>query len=188
MLNRHDDTDESAGMNPLVLNTWKGYLQHAEAVLAASPAPAPKDASKALADVTSSLAGALGYVDQLRAELHATQLQLQATAARYEALIRSLPIPVIVTSASGDIVDLNPLAAKLLNISARAAPRRSLLLFFVDDRATWPSALRDLRETDPPLVRVVTLRPREMAPKNIRATVSLAADHSLYWFFDSALS
>jgi PAS domain-containing protein len=96
-------------------------------------------------------------------------------------LLDSIPIALVTTARDGRIVELNPDASDLLSLSRRAAIGRSLLLFFAE-RASWLDVMRELRDTDPPIRREITLRPREKGPRQCLACVSPAKDGALHWY------
>jgi PAS domain-containing protein len=77
----------------------------------------------------------------------------------------------VVTDASGEILELSPESARLLNLSVRAARGRSLPTFFTDNR---PRLLTDiLRAAEGTIVdRVTTLQPRDRRAVRVRADLS----------------
>jgi len=77
----------------------------------------------------------------------------------------------IVTDAKGQIADLSPAAAKLLNLSARGAIGRSLLPFFVENR---PALIAEVqRAADGVIIdRRTTLQPRDRKPLVVHIDVS----------------
>jgi len=77
----------------------------------------------------------------------------------------------IVTDAKGQIADLSPAAAKLLNLSARGAIGRSLLPFFVENR---PALIAEVqRAADGVIIdRRTTLQPRDRRPLVVHIDVS----------------
>jgi PAS domain S-box-containing protein len=100
---------------------------------------------------------------------------------RYTSLFEDLPIAAITTHRWGEIVDVNPVAATLLNLSARHAAGRSLLLFF-EPRTEWMEVCRRLTTSDERLVRAVRVRPREKAPQRMVAHVRLVDGSLARWF------
>jgi CheY-like chemotaxis protein len=81
----------------------------------------------------------------------------------------------IITNANGQIQDLSPAAAKLLNLSARGAIGRSLLPFFVENRPALMNQV--LRAADGVIIdRRTTLQPRDRRPIVVRIDVSTMAD------------
>ena len=77
----------------------------------------------------------------------------------------------IITDTNGQIADLSPAAAKLLNLSARGALGRSLLPFFVENR---PALIADVqRAADGVIIdRRTTLQPRDRRPLVVHIDVS----------------
>lgn len=87
----------------------------------------------------------------------------------------SPPPGVIRTTASGRILWVNDVAAGLLNISERAAPGRSLLVFFNGDRGRLLDEMA--RAMSGQVCEIETpLRPRERRPFMARVDLSTAPD------------
>jgi CheY-like chemotaxis protein len=81
----------------------------------------------------------------------------------------------IITNANGQIENLSPAAAKLLNLSPRGAIGRSLLPFFVENRPALMSEV--LRAVDGVIIdRRTTLKPRDRRAIVVRIDVSTVAD------------
>jgi CheY-like chemotaxis protein len=78
----------------------------------------------------------------------------------------------IITDAAGQILDLSPDGARLLNLSVRGARGRSLPAFITRNR---PRLLNDLmRATEGTLVeRVVTIQPRDRRARPVHVAMSL---------------
>jgi PAS domain S-box-containing protein len=169
-------------MNVHLFSAWKGRLQQAQAILAASPPASEGQAWKALRDAASSLEAAMQSLEGTNRELDNSREEVIAERARYEVLFHGMPVPAVVTSQRGDILELNPAAASFLNTSARGASGKSVLLFFTDERETWLNVIRGLRESEPHQ-RDVTVRPREKAPKKVLASLRLFSNGTLCWFF-----
>jgi len=89
---------------------------------------------------------------------------------------RGSPRPVsdeawIVTDATGNILDLNSEATKLLNLSARGARGRSLPAFFTDNRSKLVTEV--LRASEGLIIdRMGTLQPRDRRPVRVHLDVS----------------
>ena len=76
-----------------------------------------------------------------------------------------------ITDAAGEILDLSPEAARLLNLSRRGALHRNLTTFFVDDRPRLMNEL--LRAAEGIIIeRTATLHPRDRRRFNVRLDVS----------------
>ena len=176
-----DVRDVDSSPNPIALKAWRGRVDAAQAVLNAQPPAHEKKARRVLAEAASALAAAIERLDRSVAQGQQAAAQAQAERRRYESLFEDLPIAVITTQRWGDIVDLNPVAATLLNLSARHAAAKSLLLFF-DPRTEWMDVCRTLAISDAPLVRAVTVRPRDRAPQRLIAQVRLVEDNLARWF------
>lgn len=172
--------DRNSTLNPVAVTAWRGRLEAARAVLNSPSLAREKKAQRVLAEAVSALAAALERLDRASAESHKAGLRADAEHRRYSSLFEDLPIAAITTERWGEIVDLNPVAEGLLNLSARHASGRSLLLFF-DERPEWMALCRTL-ENHEAQVRAVTMRPRERAPQRLVAHVRLADDHEVRWF------
>jgi PAS domain-containing protein len=162
------------------LNLWRGRLQAAEAVLGA-PSPSLNVIRKALRDAASALSAAVAQLDEMLGEVRKYRERVLKSEQLYGSLRDSIPIALVTTARDGQIVELNPDASILLSLSKRAAIGRSLLLFFAE-RESWLGVMRGLRDTDPPLRREITLRPREKAPRRCIVCVSPAKDDALHWY------
>jgi PAS domain S-box-containing protein len=166
----------------LNLNLWKGRLLAAEAVLGA-PSPATTLVTrKVLADATAALDASVRHLQELLDEVRALRQRLGESDRRYESLVRSIPVPMVTTSRTGEIVELNPAAASLINVKIRGAIGRSLLLFFVAERDWWLGRISDMRDTDPAVEREVIVRPKEKALRKLMACVCPANDGALHWY------
>jgi CheY-like chemotaxis protein len=77
-----------------------------------------------------------------------------------------------ITSAVGQIEDLSPAAARLLNLSRRGAMGRSLPTFFVENRPELMAEL--MRAAEGVLLqKVTTVHPRDRRPRRVRIDVAL---------------
>jgi PAS domain-containing protein len=77
----------------------------------------------------------------------------------------------VITNAVGDILDISPDAARLLNLSQRGARGRNLATFFVEDRPRLLAEL--LRAADGSAIdRMGTLQPRDRKPVRVHLDVS----------------
>jgi PAS domain-containing protein len=89
----------------------------------------------------------------------------------HDATLSMNDIQWVITNAVGEIQDISPDAARLLNLSQRGARGRNLATFFVDDR---PKLLAELLRAADGLVieRTGTLQPRDRRPKRVHIHVS----------------
>jgi CheY-like chemotaxis protein len=91
----------------------------------------------------------------------------------------------VLTDAVGQIHDLSPDAARVLNLSQRGARGRNLATFFVENRPKLMAEL--LRAADGVILeRMGTLQPRDRKPMRVHIDVSLVPGHpgdrvSLRW-------
>lgn len=80
--------------------------------------------------------------------------------------------PWVITNAVGEIEDLSPEAARLLNLTRRGALGRNLTSFVVDNRPRLMGEL--LRAAEGVLIdTVTTLHPRDRRPRRVRLDVAL---------------
>jgi PAS domain S-box-containing protein len=162
------------------INFWKGRQQAAEAVLSA-PAPSVSVLRKALADAAVALNAAITELDETMGEVRRLREDARASDQRYTSLLCSIPVALVTTSRDGRIVELNQDAATLLNLSARAAIGRSLLVFF-SERESWLVFMREMRDAASSIRRDITLRPRERGPRPCTACVSPTTDGAIHWY------
>ena len=169
-------------MRHSALETWKARLRAADAVLAASPKEVGERlATKTLASTTEALRACIQRLEITLGELEAVRESARAAQQEDELLLRSLPIAHITTSRSGEILTANPEAAVVLNTSTRHMIGKSLLLF-LEDRGFWETTLRSLLKFDAPVRRLIALRPRERARKQMLACVSWLDAETMRWF------
>ena len=83
---------------------------------------------------------------------------------------------LIVTNTSGQIEEINPAAAQLLNLTARGAVGRSLPAFIVDNRARLVGDLQ--RAADGLIIEMsTTMHPRDRRPRKVRLEIA-PLDHA----------
>ena len=99
------------------------------------------------------------------------------TAARPWAERADLPVWVVSDSA-GHILEASAAAAKLLAISAGHLRRRSLVLFFHEDRPAWNGLLAEAARGHA-VERAGWIRPRDRRPRAVLVHVAPARDYPL---------
>ena len=124
-------------------------------------------------------------------ELAAAQLmseharrETQREAASRQLLFDHLPVASVTTDASGAIVNANPAAAALLNVSAKHL-RGRLLLHFAEDREGFDRLTRRIQAGGDHVTAILPLRPRERASFLVRALIvgdSAQDTSSSIWF------
>jgi PAS domain-containing protein len=131
-----------------------------------------RSAEPAREDVTEALVAAS---DSLLQELAAARLECERLRARHSADLADwervfdlIPCASLFTDSAGLILDANPAASALLNVSIRHLRRRRLLLY-TDDRRVFSNLL--LRLNEGPEQAVLRLRPRDRGPVDVDVTV-----------------
>ena len=94
------------------------------------------------------------------------QADVKRACANWDYLFDRVPVPCVVTDASGTIVSANRAAALFLNTSAKHLVGR-LLLHFTDDREKFGAALLTVTTDRARLEQVMTIRPKERAPREM---------------------
>src|SRR5688500_1634404 len=88
------------------------------------------------------LAGAQLVHDQLRAEVRAAD-------AAWDHMFQIMPSACVLTDSTGVILNANPAASKLLNVSATHLKGRELLVFS-QDRQTFCTLLKEIAQNGTP--------------------------------------
>ncbi len=128
------------------------------------PGVSPRAATKLLGDVRKLVAELQrGFTDlqELMVRTAASQQAANAATARAQLLFDLSPVACLVMDASGIVVDANPAAARLLNISNRHLVGKSFPLFLARDRDTFVQRLGDLSAAGGSERWTASLRPRE---------------------------
>lgn len=96
---------------------------------------------------------------------------VEALVNRKEEPRQALGEAWVITDAAGDIQEISPEAAKMLNLSARGSRGRSLPAFITDNR---PKLITDLVRASDGLIidRMSTLQPRDRRPIRVHLDVS----------------
>jgi len=132
-------------------------------------ADSPKAAGKLLGEVRKLATELERALAELRVmATRYLELQHQATAAcrRGERIFEATPVPcLLVDQAGGAVIDANPAAARLLNVSHRHLVGRSFPLFLNGDRDQFVNRLGHL---GPEAESTVTsIRPRERSAVDV---------------------
>jgi PAS domain-containing protein len=113
--------------------------------------------------------------DSLLQELAAARLECERLGARHSADLADwervfdlIPCAWLFTDSAGVILDANPAASALLNVSIRHLRRRRLMLY-TEDRRVFSNLL--LRLNEGPEQAVLRLRPRDRGPVDVDVTV-----------------
>ena len=125
-------------------------------------------------------------------ELRLAQQQIESERQRYRCLLELLPDPYVVTDLGGTILDVNPAAARLFNLSQRFLLGRGLQMFLARERTEFLAFISRLSASSEILERPLRVRPREQHWRDVVATVSVLTDVSgvaveLQWLFRPAV-
>jgi PAS domain-containing protein len=145
--------------------------------------PVVKSVLKELTTALEELKAASDRLERNSEELAALRTHCEATAARLEEFIETVPIACLWTDQAGVIVESNDAAAALLNVARPRLAGKPLLLF-VADRSSLFHAMSGLRAVAGGAVELETLvRPRERRPRNARLTARVMNhDNRWCWF------
>ena len=108
------------------------------------------------------------------AEQAALRRQADATVKRAETMFKMSPVASVVVDESGEIIDANVAATRLLNMSTRHLPQKSFELFVGTDRAGFLGWVRSVAQGTTSDKRQTLVRPRERRPKHV--TIIAAPD------------
>lgn len=107
--------------------------------------------------------------DQLQTqvdELAAARMEARLADQRFDQLFEWLPCACVWTSVAGEVIQANPAAAALLNVSAQHLVGRPLVLFVIE-RAKFTEALAQLTASGEPIEATIGIRPRERRARQV---------------------
>ncbi len=143
----------------------------------ASEPESPRSATRVLSDV-QKLVGELErtLVDLQQAIAQQTELQRQAQVAsrRAELLFELVPVPCLIVDSDGTVVDVNPPAVRMLNVSQRHLAGKPFSLFLGGERELFLARLQAVQQSDAGERWPAIIRPRERSV--VRATLVAARD------------
>jgi PAS domain S-box-containing protein len=171
-------------LSNIQLLNWRSSIESAQQALDREHASVAALRGR-LTEVTSSLEQCLGSAQRLAGMVVNLRRTVSAEHRRWTALIEHLPTPFVLTTRGGIIIALNRVAARALNVSARALVGRSLLLF-LDDRESWMQLLTQAAAQSEGTTRSATLRPRERLVIPITVQLSSAETEEgsgFQWFW-----
>ena len=150
---------------------------------AVTTTPIVRAALRELADTVEELRVANEQLQQHSVECNELKSRVQDEASRMREFADALPVACIWTTADAVIVDANPAAADLLNVSAPHLVGRPLMLFTVE-RQRFQESLASLNDGLTTVVEVpAVLRPRERRPRSVRLVGRrLNHDNRRCWF------
>jgi PAS domain-containing protein len=120
----------------------------------------------------------LAVMEIQQAAARAAQLRGEAdlAAKRTQLIFDLTPAPCLLVESSGTIVDANPAAVRLLNVSQRHLIGRPFHLFLTAERDLFLERLGRLRQASDVEPWQVTIRPRERSA--VSMTLNLVSDPS----------
>jgi two-component system sensor histidine kinase VicK len=160
---------------------------------AAATAPVVRTALKELSETLEELQVANEHLYQQVDQGNSLKARIREEDARAREFVEALPVPCVWTTEEGTILEANPAAADLLNVSAQHLTGRPLVLFTVE-RARFSECLTSLNDGRTAVVELpAVLRPRERRPRPVRL-IGRRLDHDSRrcWFIletpDAALT
>jgi PAS domain-containing protein len=150
--------------------------------VASEPADPAKLLDRAIADLGTALEELRVAQEQIiehRARAEELRMELTNQYRKYRLLSDRMPQPYLVTKSDSVIIEANPAAAELLNVSQRFLVGKVLSVFVCEDRRAF---LTDVLRVVPDTTSEITfrMRPRERAPLTVVAQVS-ADEEALRW-------
>lgn len=131
--------------------------------------PQPLALSETLREALAMCVTLVQELDALKLDSERLSQQVEHSKAEWDYLFDAIPVPCLCTDAEGVILYANQPAALLLNVSTKRLVTR-MLSHFVDDRSRFATALRTLPGAKPQSTEL-TVRPRERAPRAVKAVV-----------------
>ncbi len=145
----------------------------------------PSVVQPALKELTDALEELQVANDQLQSqieELAGARFETRAADLRFKQLLEWLPCACVWTSALGEVVEANPAAAALLNVSTQHLNGRPLVLFMTE-RTKFTDAQARLISTAEPIVEMIGIRPRERRARRVQLFGRRRdGDDRLCWF------
>ncbi|MEQ9368860.1 MAG: helix-turn-helix domain-containing protein [Coleofasciculus chthonoplastes F3-SA18-01] len=110
-------------------------------------------------------------------ESAALQLELAAERQRYKNLFEFLPYAYLETDTRGKIIEANPAAANLLNVSQRFLVGKHLDIYLIkSDRRQFRARLVQIQQPNIPQEWIAQIQPRQSEPLKAVLTVSSHCD------------
>lgn len=157
-------------------------LQRRAERLAAPEGALVKAALKELADTVEQLQVASDELEAHVAELGRARAATLAAEQRFTELLEVLPCPCVWTTDAGEILEANPSAAGLLNVSRQHLVGRPLMLF-LSGRSAFQSTLTALTNGSTVVADIAgEVRPRERRARGVRVVARRLSDDQICWF------
>jgi PAS domain-containing protein len=144
---------------------------------ASEPAESPRSASRLLTEVqklVSELERTLVDLQQAMAQQTELQKHAQVASRRAALLFELMPVACVILDADGTVIDVNPPAVRLLNVSHRHLAGKAFSLFLGAERELFLARLQAVQQSDAGERWPATIRPRERSA--VRATLLAAPD------------
>ena len=150
---------------------------------AAATSPVVRVALRELSDALDQLQMVNEHLHEQVDQTTNLKSRMQEELTRTREFIDALPVSCIWTTEDGTILEANPAAADLLNVSAQHLTGRPLVLFTME-RTRFSEALVSLKEGLTTVVELpAVLRPRERRARHVRLIGHrLTHDDRRCWF------
>ena len=144
---------------------------------------APGDASRVAPECLRDLETAVGRLEASQEQLKQRELevrQLRSTIAsieqRFTALVTMVECGYLLTDRTGLILEANPAASRILNISRKSLAGRPFVLFIAAGRVELMARLGALADAGSPTDLELRLRPRERQMLTVRTRICPVRD------------
>jgi PAS domain-containing protein len=130
----------------------------------------PSTITDVLNDTLAACTSLLGDLAEAGRRAEMARAEAQRAAERIDERLQHLPIACVTTDAHGVILEVNPAAAALLNLSVKYL-RDRLLLHFAEDRESFSDLLEHVQRHDGDVRVTLAVRPRERRPRRVSLVI-----------------
>jgi PAS domain-containing protein len=160
-----------------------GQLRQRASKLRRGDAAAPSLQDVLVDDLIVTCTSLLQELGGFDLQVQSRRAEAQSERDRADYLFEHMPAACVSTDDAGRILAANQAAGRLVNVSARHLKDR-LLIHFAQDRSAFSTLVRGLSGHVDGIEATLTMRPRERAAVQIRATVVPEhADSTSRWFW-----
>jgi PAS domain-containing protein len=117
--------------------------------------------AEVLRKIAEDLERAIVEVREISASYERLRSSAEHALDRADLLLRLSPVPCVILDRSGMVVDANPAAARVVNLSQLHLVGRPFQLFVGSDRLAFVTRLSSLERSEGVTTWPVTIRPRE---------------------------
>jgi len=146
---------------------------------------APGDAARVAPECLRELEAAVGRLEACQEQLKQRDLEvrqlrgaIESAEQRFSALVAMVDCGYLLTDLTGLIIEANPAAARILNISRKSLPGRPFVLFIASGRVELMARLNALAAIGTPTDLDLRLRPRERQMLSVRTRICPVRDAS----------